>query len=125
MKRWWRQPPMLVAALGVLAVIMTVLLSQPTLIQSTTGAGSPVIGKAGRDVIISPPIETPSPPGQSAPPAPSTPSQIMPKSPEPSWWPPIVVGLIAAGATIIAAYIQHSKAAPPANAMPRRRRRKS
>ena len=61
MARWWTKPPIIVAALGVLAVILTALLPRTTITQHTSGAGSPAIGSAGRDVTIT---QQPGPPLQ-------------------------------------------------------------
>src|SRR5690242_18491480 len=52
MARWWTKPPIIVAVLGVLAVIITALLPHTTITQHTSGAGSPAVGSAGRDVTI-------------------------------------------------------------------------
>jgi hypothetical protein len=129
MTRWWRQPTLLVAALGVLAVIITVLLSQPTIIQSTTGPGSPVIGKTGRDVTITQQPMLPPPAGQSpAPPSsPSSPPLATPPPPGHPWWqqPPVIAAIIAAIATLVAALIQRARATSPAEPKTLRPRRKS
>ena len=52
MAHWWTKPPIIIAALGVLAVIITALLSGTTINQQTSGPGSPAIGSAGGNVTI-------------------------------------------------------------------------
>jgi len=78
MARWWRQPPVIIAALGVLAVIITALLPRTTITQHTAGSGSPAIGSAGRDVTIT----------QQPVPLPAGQSPAMPPSPIPPTRPP-------------------------------------
>ncbi len=128
MARWWTKPPIIIAALGVLAVIITALLSGTTIKQQTSGPGSPAIGSAGRDVTIT---QQPLPPsaGQSpaTPPAPLSPPPATPTPLGQPWWQqlPIIVAIIAAVATIIAALIQRARATPPAETTTRRSRRTS
>src|SRR5262245_54316911 len=126
MARWWRQPPVVIAALGVLAVIITALLPRTTITQHTAGSGSPAIGRAGRDVTITQ-QPVPPPAGQN----PATPSSPTPPTTAPSsgqsWWQqtPVIAAIIAAIATLIAALIQRARATSPAEPQIRRQRRKS
>jgi hypothetical protein len=122
MARWWTNPPIIVAALGVLAVIITALLPRTTITQHTSGAGSPAIGSAGRDVTITQP-PMPLPAGQSPAPAPPAPPTPLGQP----WWqhPPVIAAVIAALATLVAALISRSRAAPLAETRSRRLRRKS
>ena len=125
MTRWWRQPTLLVAALGVLAVIITALLPPTTITQHTSGPGSPAIGSAGRDVTIT---QQPMPPplaGQSPAPSPPAPPPGTPPPPGPPWWqqPPVIAACIAAIATLVAALLQRARATSPAEPKTRRLRR--
>jgi len=128
MARWWTKPPITIAALGVLAVIITALLPRTTITQQTAGSGSPVVGSAGRDVTITQQPISPPPTGQN--PATPPPQLSPPAMPTPSgqpWWqqPPVIVGIIGVIATLIAALIQRPRTPSPAEAKPQRPRRKS
>ena len=127
MVRWWTKPPIIVAALGVLAVIITALLPRTIITQHTSGAGSPVVGSAGGDVTITQqPVPSPlagqSPAPPSAPPPPAT-----PPPPRQLWWqqPPVIAAMIAAIATLVAALIQRARATSSAETKARRPRRTS
>jgi hypothetical protein len=129
MARWWTKPPIIIAALGVLAVIITALLPRTTITQQTSGSGSPAIGSAGRDVTITQQPMPPLPAGQNHTPPPSQPSP-PPVTPTPlgqPWWqqPPVIAAMIAAVATLVAALIQRARATVPAETKARRQRPKS
>ena len=127
MARWWTKPPIIVAVLGILAVIITALLPRTTITQQTFGPGSPTVGSAGRDLTITqqpmpPPAgqSSATPPSQlSAPPATSTPLGQP-------WWrqPPVIAASIAAIATLVAALIQRARATSSAEPKAQRPRRK-
>src|SRR4029434_4786824 len=110
MTRWWTKPPIIVAALGVLAVIITVLLPRTTITQHTSGSGSPAVGSVGRDFTITQPPMPQPPAGQSPATRPSQPSPppVTPIPPGQSWWqqPPVIAAIIAAIATLVTALIQ-------------------
>jgi hypothetical protein len=127
MARWWTKPPIIVAALGVLAVIITALLPRTIITQHTSGAGSPVVGSAGGDVTItqqpvSSPLAGQSPAPPSAPPPPATPTP-----PRQLWWqqPPVIAVIIAAIATLLAALLSRTRAPSPTETKARRLRRKA
>jgi hypothetical protein len=125
MVRWWTKPPIIVAALGVLAVIMTALLPRTTITQQTSGPGSPAVGSAGRDVTITPQPMPQTPAGQSPATPPSQPS--TPALPGQPWWhqPPVIAAIIAAIATLVAALLTRARAPSPAQTQARRQRPKS
>jgi hypothetical protein len=131
MAKWWTKPPIIVAALGVFAVIITALFSGTTITQQTFGPGSPAIGSAGRDVTITqqPMSQSPAEQNPATPSLPSSTSTSPPMS-TPSgqpWWqqPPVIAAMIAALATLVAALIQRACATSPAKKLVRRKRPKS
>src|SRR5256885_14705855 len=108
MVRWWTKPPVIVAAVGILAVLSTAFLPRTTITQHTSGAGSPAIGSA-RDVTITQ-QPTPQPPaGQS----PATLPSPLPTPQGNPWWqqPPVIAGIITAGAVVISALLQSARSA--------------
>src|SRR5262245_10234434 len=100
MTRWWTKPPIIVAALGVLAVLITALLARTTITQQTSGSGSPAIGSAGGNVIITQPHDL-QPSAPQTPVTSAAPSTLQGQS----WWqqPPVIAAIIAAIATMAAA----------------------
>src|SRR2546430_1796696 len=109
MVRWWTKPPVIVAAVGILAVLSTAFLPRTTITQHTSGAGSPAIGSA-RDVTITQ-QPTPQPPaGQS----PATLPSPLPTPQGNPWWqqPPVIAGIITAVATLVAAFIPRVRSTP-------------
>jgi len=129
MARWWTKPPIIIAALGVLAVIVTALLPRTTITQQTSGYGSPAVGSAGRDVTITqqPIPRPPTGQGPATPPSQLFPPPATPTPPGQPWWqqPPVIVGIIGAIATLVAAIIQRARPTLPAEPKARRPRRKS
>jgi hypothetical protein len=121
MTRWWTKLPIIVAALGVLAVLITALLPRTTITQQTSGAGSPAIGSAGGNITITQQHDLQSPAAQ--PPATTPAPATLSRQP---WWqqPPVIAAIIAAIATLVAALIQRARATSPAEPPTRRQRRK-
>jgi hypothetical protein len=120
MTRWWSKPPIVVAALWALAVIITAFLPRTTITQQTSGAGSPAIGSAGGNVTITQQHDL-------QPSAPQTPVPAPPPLQSQSWWqqPSVIVGIIGAIATLIAGLIQRPRTPLPAETKAQRPRRKS
>jgi hypothetical protein len=127
MARWWTKPPVIIAVLGVLVVILTVLLPRTTITQHTSGAGSPAVGSAGGDVTITQqPVPLPTGQSPAIPPAqPSPPVTLTP--PAQPWWqqPPVIAGIITAIATLVAALIQWARPTSPTKPRTPRPRRTS
>src|SRR6516162_8904695 len=117
MARWWTKPPIIVAALGILAVIMTALLPRTTITQQTSGPSSPAVGSAGRDITITqqPMPQTPTGQSPATPPLPSSPPPSTPTPPgQPSWQqPPVIAAIIAAIATLITALLTRARTPSP------------
>jgi hypothetical protein len=108
MARWWTKPPLIIAALGVLAVILIALLPRTTITQYTSELGSPAIGSAGHDVtIMQQPLQPPA--GQSPATLPSQPSTppATPTLPGHPWLRQLPV--IAVLTTFVAALIQRAR----------------
>jgi hypothetical protein len=121
MTRWWTKPPIIVAALGVLAVLITALLTWTTITQQTSGAGSPAIGSAGGNMTITQQHDLQ--PAATQTPATSPAATLQGQT----WWqqPPVIAGMITAIATLVAALIQRARVASPSATKTQRLRRKS
>jgi hypothetical protein len=119
MTRWWNKPPIVVATLGVLGVLITALLPRTTITQQTSGSGSPAIGSAGGNVTITQQHDL-------QPAAPQTPAPAPPTLQSQSWWqaPPVIAGMITALATLTSALLSRARAPSPVETKGRRSRRK-
>ena len=125
MASWWTKPPIIIAAIGGIVVILLALVPRTTIIQHTSGAGSPAIGSAGGNVTITQP-----PPAGQSPATPSSPLSPPLATPSPlgqPWWqqPPVIAAIITAIATLGVALITRARAASPAEAKTRRPGRKA
>jgi hypothetical protein len=127
MARWWTKPPIIIAVLGILAVIITAFLPIAPITQPRSGAGSPAIGSADRDDTTRQQGARLLRQGQSPaariwtrlkPTSPRSPSPTPPDTPTPLERPlwqevPVIVAVITGIASLGAAIISRPRATSP------------